>query len=163
MPRQARPYLFKPATGRLRSLWAEITPAATINMRIGCRLVCQRTSFKVNLYTYTLLPYYWPPPTVNIYCGDIHFKIQMKRTAKQRQASRARSLLCYLAVSRLKVSSDEIAWKLNVAPSTVSKCIYRGQSDEMSKKVEKNLFDWWSVCDDRKCRMRISNWQTSIC
>jgi hypothetical protein len=66
----------------------------------------------------------------------------IKSTAKQRQASRARSLLCYFAVSRLRISSAEIARKLNVAPSTVSKCIYRGQSDEMSKKVEKNLFDW---------------------
>jgi len=65
----------------------------------------------------------------------------IKSTAKQRQASRARSLLCYLAVSRLKISSAEIARKLKVAPSTVSKCIYRGQSDELSKKVEKNLFD----------------------
>ena len=66
----------------------------------------------------------------------------IKSTAKQRQASRARSLLCYLAVSRLKISSVEIARKLNVAPSTVSKCIYRGQSDELSKKFEKILFDW---------------------
>jgi REP element-mobilizing transposase RayT len=66
----------------------------------------------------------------------------IKSTAKQRQASRARSLLCYLAVSRLKVSNAEIAHKLNVAPSTVSKCIYRGQSDELAKKIEKNLFDW---------------------
>ena len=66
----------------------------------------------------------------------------IKSTAKQRQASRARSLLCYLAVSRLKISSAEIARKLNVAPSTVSKCIYRGQSDELSKKFEKILFDW---------------------
>jgi len=74
-----------------------------------------------------------------------YFEIEaelIKSTAKQRQASRARSLLCYLAVSRLKISSVEIARKLNVAPSTVSKCIYRGQSDELSKKFEKILFDW---------------------
>ena len=53
-----------------------------------------------------------------------YFEIEaelIKSTAKQRQASRARSLLCYLAVSRLKVSGAEIARKLNVAPSTVSK------------------------------------------
>ena len=66
----------------------------------------------------------------------------IKSTAKQRQASRARSLLCYLAVSRLKINGAEIARKLNISPSTVSKCIYRGQSDEMSKKLEKDLFDW---------------------
>ncbi len=74
-----------------------------------------------------------------------YFEIEaelIKSTAKQRQASRARSLLCYLAVSRLNVSGAEIARKLNVSPSTVSKCIYRGQSDELSKKFEKDLFDW---------------------
>jgi REP element-mobilizing transposase RayT len=74
-----------------------------------------------------------------------YFEIEaelIKSTGKQRQASRARSLLCYLAVSRLKISGAEIARKLNVSPSTVSKCIYRGQSDEMSKKLEKDLFDW---------------------
>ena len=73
-----------------------------------------------------------------------HFKIdaeRIKSTAKQRHVSRARSLLCYLAVNRLKISAAEIARKLNVAPSTVSKCIYRGQSDEMSKKLAKDLFD----------------------
>jgi hypothetical protein len=74
-----------------------------------------------------------------------YFEIEaelIKSTAKQRQASRERSLLCYLAVSRLRISGAEIARKLNVLPSTVSKGIYRGQSDEMSKKLERDLFGW---------------------
>ena len=66
----------------------------------------------------------------------------IKSTAKKRQASRARSLLCYLAVSRLKISGAEIARKLGISPSAISKGIYRGKSDEMSKKLEKDLFDW---------------------
>ncbi|MGD2269397.1 MAG: LysR family transcriptional regulator, partial [Desulfobacterales bacterium] len=39
-------------------------------------------------------------------------------------------------------SAAEIAGKLNMSPSTVSKYICRGQSGEMSKKLERDLFDW---------------------
>ena len=64
---------------------------------------------------------------------------------------------CYLAASRLKISAAESARKLNVSPLTVSKGICRGQSDEMPKKLEKDLFDRRSGCDDRICCKRISN------
>jgi chromosomal replication initiation ATPase DnaA len=67
---------------------------------------------------------------------------RIKSSAKQRQASRARSILCYLAVNRLKVSIAEMARKLNISHATVSKCIYCGQSDGLSKTLERDPFNW---------------------
>jgi chromosomal replication initiation ATPase DnaA len=66
----------------------------------------------------------------------------IKSNAKQRQASRARALVCYFAVIRLKIGGAKIARKLNLTPSTVSKCICRVKSDEVPKNLEKELFDW---------------------
>jgi len=47
---------------------------------------------------------------------------------KQREAVKARSVLCYLAVRKLRMSATEVALKLNITPSAVSKLAMRGQS-----------------------------------
>lgn len=63
----------------------------------------------------------------------------LKGASKERGVSRARSLLCYLAVNRLMISCTDVARKLNLSPSAVSKAAIRGRSDDMSAKVEKEL------------------------
>jgi hypothetical protein len=47
--------------------------------------------------------------------------------SKEREIAKARSVLCYVAVRKLKVSSTEIAARLNITQSAVSKCVMRGQ------------------------------------
>jgi putative transposase len=62
---------------------------------------------------------------------------KLEGSSKQRDISRARSLLCYLAVNRLMISCTDVARKLNISPSAVSKSAIRGRSDDVSAKVEK--------------------------
>jgi putative transposase len=47
---------------------------------------------------------------------------------KEREAVKVRSVLCYLAVRKLRMSATEVALKLNITPSAVSKLVPRGES-----------------------------------
>ena len=47
--------------------------------------------------------------------------------SKERAIAKARSVLCFLAVRKLKLSSTEIASRLNITQSAVGKCVIRGQ------------------------------------
>ena len=60
---------------------------------------------------------------------------QIKTSLKSRKIGKARAVVCYLAVIKMKYSNAEVARQLNVSPSTVSKAIARGQKEEMSKIV----------------------------
>ncbi len=60
-----------------------------------------------------------------------YYKIDMDNLRvgfKERSIVKARSVLCYLAVRKLKMSATEVALKLNITPSAVSKAVIRGQS-----------------------------------
>jgi hypothetical protein len=50
------PYLLRGATEMLRSCLLKITAAAANNARKGSRMLCQRASFKENLYINTSFP-----------------------------------------------------------------------------------------------------------
>lgn len=67
-------------------------------------------------------------------------KWALQSSSKQREVCRARWLLCYIAVSRLMISCADIARKLNVSPSSVSKSVLRGQSDDRLQEIERAVF-----------------------
>jgi chromosomal replication initiation ATPase DnaA len=64
----------------------------------------------------------------------------LKSSSKQREVCRARWLLCYLAVGKLMISCADMARKLNVSPSSVSKSVIRGRSDSLLTEIERKVF-----------------------
>ena len=71
-----------------------------------------------------------------------HFRVDkevIQSPSKQRNASRARSLLCHLAVNRLMISCVEVAKKLKLSQSAVSKAAFRGRSDSLAVEIEQEL------------------------
>ena len=55
---------------------------------------------------------------------------------KHRATARARCILCLLAVRKLKLTCTEVATKLNITQSAVSKCVSRGQAIARENKEE---------------------------
>jgi predicted transcriptional regulator len=53
-----------------------------------------------------------------------------------------RSIICALAMDRLKISGAEVARQLNLSPSAVSKLVYKGRQDKLNKALEEELFDF---------------------
>lgn len=71
-----------------------------------------------------------------------YYKIDMdglKTGIKERSIVKARYVLCYLAVRKLKMTATEVALKLNITPSAVSKAVIRGQSILRQAGVEETL------------------------
>lgn len=65
----------------------------------------------------------------------------LKGSRKEGKISRARSVLCFLAVDKLSLNCSEVARRLNVSPSSVSKAMIRGRSDTLLADIEKDLFN----------------------
>ena len=63
----------------------------------------------------------------------------LRIASKERQISRARMMVCYLAVRNLMVSCAEVARALNISPSAVSKAANRAKLDSHRRKIEKEL------------------------
>ena len=74
-------------------------------------------------------------------CFHVDSKI-LKGSSKQRTVSRARSIICYLAINKMGISGATIARKLMLSPSTVSKSSARGQTDSLTKQIENEIFDY---------------------
>jgi chromosomal replication initiation ATPase DnaA len=51
----------------------------------------------------------------------------MTEGRKERRVVRARSVLCYWAVRKLRMTVTEVALKLRITPSAVSRLVSRGQ------------------------------------
>ena len=71
-----------------------------------------------------------------------YYKIDMdglKTGIKERSIVKARYVLCYLAVRKLKMTATEVALKLNITPSAVSKAVIRGHSILRQAGVEETL------------------------
>jgi len=71
-----------------------------------------------------------------------YYKINMdslKTDMKERSIVKGRSVTCYLAVRKLKMSATEVALMMNITPSAVSKAIIRGQSILRQTGVEETL------------------------
>ncbi len=71
---------------------------------------------------------------------DINPEI-IKGSSKQRDGTRARSIVCYLAVEKLAMVGAQLARQLNITASAVSKLISRGRHDPVSKDIATKLFD----------------------
>jgi hypothetical protein len=69
----------------------------------------------------------------------------IESSSKQRTISRARSVICYLAVDKLMISGADVARKLNLSPSAVSKLVVRGRMDKLAKQIEKEIFDFKQI------------------
>ena len=63
----------------------------------------------------------------------------LKTASKEREISRARSMVSYLAVRKLMNSCAAVARALNVTPSTVSKAVIKGRIAIDRKKIEKDI------------------------
>ena len=74
-----------------------------------------------------------------------HYKVDedsLRDGRKQREAVKVRSVLCYLAVRKLRMSATKVALKLNITPSAVSKLVMRGQSIVHITGVEESLIKY---------------------
>jgi len=71
-----------------------------------------------------------------------YFKVDiedLRSATKERQISRARSVLCYLAVRKLAVSGAEVARALKISPSAVSKAIIKGRMEADREKIQMGI------------------------
>lgn len=68
-------------------------------------------------------------------------KAIIQSASKHREASRVRSIICYLAVERLGYTGAEVARYLNLTPSAISKLVYRGRMDENAEAIEKEMIE----------------------
>ena len=67
-----------------------------------------------------------------------HFDIPIeiiKGYGKQRKLSRAKSIVCWLAVDKLGKNGRQIAKRIGISPSAVSKARIRGRSDHRSETI----------------------------
>ncbi len=62
----------------------------------------------------------------------------IKGSSKERTVSRARSIICHLGINKMGIKGIEIARKLKLSSSTVSKSAVRGQTDSISNKSKIN-------------------------
>ena len=65
----------------------------------------------------------------------------IKARGKQRQVSRARSIICWLAIDKLGISGRQVAQELGVSPSAVSKSLIRGRIDHLSESIWLDISD----------------------
>jgi len=63
----------------------------------------------------------------------------IKGAGKHRTMSKARSIVCYLAVEKLSIVGREVAMGLGISPSAVSKAVIRGRSDNHSELIWKEI------------------------
>jgi len=72
-----------------------------------------------------------------------HFQIEtqiIKSASKQRTVSRVRAIVCCLAVDHLRLRAADVARKLSLTPSAVSKLLARGRQDGLAKTMAKEIF-----------------------
>lgn len=50
----------------------------------------------------------------------------LKTAGKESTLTKARTVLCYLAVRKLQISCADVARKLKISPATVSRAVSRG-------------------------------------
>ncbi len=61
-------------------------------------------------------------------------------SSRQKDVAQARSIICCLAVDRLKISGAKVARKLELSPSAVSKLANRGRKDGFASKIADRIF-----------------------
>ena len=63
----------------------------------------------------------------------------LKTAGKESTLTKARTVLCYLAVRKLQISCADVARKLKISPATVSRAASRGKSFPNLKQIQKEL------------------------
>jgi putative transposase len=71
----------------------------------------------------------------------------IKSSSRQRALAQARSIICSLAVDKLKTSGATVARKLELSPSAVSKLASRGRQDVLASKIAARIFGFNSLKD----------------
>jgi putative transposase len=61
-------------------------------------------------------------------------------SSRQRAVAQARSIICCLAVDQLKIKGAEVARKLDLSPSAVSKLANRGRKEGIASKIADRIF-----------------------
>ena len=64
----------------------------------------------------------------------------IRSSVKLRAAARAGAIVCFLAIDRLGLKGAEIARKMNLTPSGVSKLAGRGRKDPLPVEMQSRLF-----------------------
>ena len=60
-------------------------------------------------------------------------------SSRQRTVALARSIICCLAVDQLLLSGTDVAGRLNLTPSAVSKLVSRGRLETKTREIAKEL------------------------
>ena len=62
-------------------------------------------------------------------------------SSRQKTVARARSIICCLAKDKLMLTGPEVASKLNLSPSAISKLASHGRMEILRKEIENDFFD----------------------
>ena len=65
----------------------------------------------------------------------------IEKKGRKRSIALARSIICALVVDRLMLTGVDIARKLNLTPSSVSRLVARGRGEPALRKLEETLFE----------------------
>jgi chromosomal replication initiation ATPase DnaA len=71
--------------------------------------------------------------------------ILISSSSRQRAVAKARAVICWLAVDRLNISGAEVARKLELSPSAVSKLVSRGRNENLASEVVDRILDYRSI------------------
>lgn len=75
-------------------------------------------------------------------CNYLHIdKSLLLNPVKQRQVARTRSLIAYIAFNTLRRTGVEIAGRLNLSPSAISKLAAKGRTDPLREEIEGKLLE----------------------
>jgi chromosomal replication initiation ATPase DnaA len=68
-------------------------------------------------------------------------KAELSGPSRRRQISQARALISYLAVRELKISGADVARRMNIDRSSVSRAVRRVEADPALKNMRNALLD----------------------
>ncbi len=74
-----------------------------------------------------------------VLCEEDLYKIEpadLKTASKEARITHARTVLCYLAVRKLKISCAEVARTLRISPATVSRATSRAAGIKNLKQLQ---------------------------
>lgn len=79
---------------------------------------------------------------ITVVCGHLHVdRALLLSPVKQRQVSRARSLISHIAFTTLRLKGVDIARSLGLSPAAVTKLAARGRSDPLREEIERKLLE----------------------
>jgi REP element-mobilizing transposase RayT len=77
---------------------------------------------------------------IGIVAGFFELSVDdLQTSSKCRRISKARAVMCYLAVRKLRFSCADVARRLNISPNTVSMAASRGHAIAEIKQIQKQL------------------------